>query len=463
VNRIVTLVVLAVFATGAALMNRPDDPSPPEFGGPGELAVATSDRATVWYCPWVNAGADREAAFLLASLVELEATMTLPSPILNEEPDTDAVPVTGPGSRVVDVGSIVRRGDAPGFVEFDDGPAVAAAAVWGDGVLTVDRCVAAAPKIWHLTGATTREGTTLRLRLFNPFPDDVKVGITGASEFGAEPLPEFSALEVPGRSWVNLDLDPVVPFLDDLALVISATDGVVIPVMVLGGEGAGSDEASWPGTGLSTTWYFAGAGFPGLASSLSVTNPADAEATVVVDVVAESGSLAAAVEITVPPRAPARIPLDEYAGEPFGIRVQSSQPIGAVVTAGDPADEPGEGAEGEDLPAAPQARFAGTVGAERAAQRWLLPGAGAIAEASSVIWVLNPAETQVTVSLEPLGVRNLPVDKLVVPAGTVRAYRVPDDVAIASYLVEAPEPIVVSWTAETADAVAFAAGFPTDG
>ncbi len=278
-RRIATLVVAAVFATGAALMDVPAADGPPDFEAPvADLQFEAPASASVWHCPWVNADAQRDGVFLLASSTETDAAITMPSPVVNEEPDVATVPIMGPGSRVVDVGSISPRGDVPGFVEFADGPAVAAAAVIGEGLLAADRCVAAVPKIWHLAGGTTRTGRILTLRLFNPFPDDVKVSIAGASEFGAEPLPEFNSVLVRGRSWENIELNPVVPLLDDLSLVVAASDGVVIPVMVLSGVDPGADQATWPGAGLSTIWYFANVTQGGLTPTLALTNPGDIDA-----------------------------------------------------------------------------------------------------------------------------------------------------------------------------------------
>ena len=463
-RRIGTLVILAVVATGAVLISPPEPPQGPDFEAPiSEVRFEAPPTASVWHCPWVDASAQTDAMFLLASATETDATMTMPSPVLGGEPDVATVPIVGPGSRVVDVGSIVRRGETPGFVEFSDGPAVAATAVWGEGMLTADRCVAAVPKIWHLPGGTTRVGTTLEVRLFNPFPDDVKVSVTGASEFGPEPLPEYASVLVSGRSWVNLDLNSVAPLLDDLSLVIAASDGVVIPVMTLSGGGPGTDQASWPGTGLSTLWYFANASQGGLVPTLAVTNPGDVDAVVTIDVFTRADTFGALVQQIVPAGSPLRIPLDELVRGNFGIRVRSSQPIGAVVVAQDPPPEPAVDTEDPGPVRGPRTRLAGTVGADQAATTWLLPGAGGIPEADASIWILNPSEVSVTVSLEPLGVRNLPVDKVVVEPGRIFRYRIQDDIAIASYLVDAAERIVVSLAVQTPSAMAFMTGTPIDG
>ncbi|MFQ5555441.1 MAG: DUF5719 family protein [Acidimicrobiia bacterium] len=454
-RRIAVLVMLAVTVTGAALASGPAVVTP-EFSGPADIPPVPTASASVWYCPWINAGAESDAAFLLASEAAGEATMTLPGLVANEPADTDIVAITGPGSRIVDVGTIVRRGDAPGFVEFDAGPAAASAVVWEQGVLSADRCVSSVPKIWHLAGGTTREGRSLVVRLFNPFPDDVRVSVTGTSEFGAEPLPEFSLVDIPGRSWRNLELSPVVPLLDDLALVVTATTGVIIPSMVLSGD---VDEATWPGTALSTSWTFPIAGLGSMSSVLAITNPGAEDVTVAVDLLLSSGRVPDAVMVDVAAGSPARIDLGALVDGDYGIGVRASGAIAAVVIAEDQQLETGASDGNSVGTGRTLDRIAATVGAERSARRWLLAGAGGVPDdATSSVWIYNPAPEPVTVSLEPLGVRDLPVEKIVVAPETRIRFDAPVDIAIGSYLIDAPTPVVAAWSAHAVDAVAFVAG-----
>ena len=464
IRRVSALVLLAAAVTGAALIPPPAPRPGPDFDVPiKDIAFQAPPTASVWHCPWVNASAETDAVFLLASATEVDAMMTLPAPVLNEDPATATVLIGGSGSSVVNVGSIVRGGETPGFVEFSDGPAAAATAVWSNDILTADRCVAAVPKIWYLPGGTTREGMSLTVRLFNPFPDDVKVSVTGSSEFGVEPLPEYASVLVSGRSWVNLDLNSVVPLLDDLSLVVTASDGTIIPVMSLSGEDPGADQASWSGTGLSTVWYFANVTQGGLAPTLAVTNPGELDATITIDVLTRGNAFSALVQQVVPAGLPMHIPLDELVLGNFGIRVSSSELIGAAIIAQEPLVEPSLDSDDLIQDGDPRQRLAGTVGADQAATTWLLPGAGGIPETDTSIWIMNPGDASVTVSLEPLGVPGLPVDKVIVESSRVFRYRVPDDIDISSYLVDASSPIVVSLAVQSPRAMAFMMGVPIDG
>ncbi len=70
------------------------------------------------------AGALRDSAFNIASVVDVGATITLPSPNPTEDPDSRDIQLRGPGARSMDAGAIVRRGASPGVGECVDGPAM---------------------------------------------------------------------------------------------------------------------------------------------------------------------------------------------------------------------------------------------------------------------------------------------------------------------------------------------------
>ena len=250
----------------------------------------------------------------------------MPSPIPNEPPIEEPILISGPGSRVLNVADVVRFGAAPGFVEFDDGPAAAVATVMSQTSLAGDRCIRSVPKIWYLTGGTTKDGRDLTIRLFNPFPDLAKVTVRGVSEFGPEPLPELgSVIDVPGRAWVDVDLDLIAKFLDDLLLIVGTTEGLVIPALSLASETG--DEATWPGTGLSTTWEFPMVQTDDLVPELVVANPGSEPIIVEVDAFGLSRSDLLIVRAEVPPGAPVRLALPDNEGQPYGIRVVGGRSV----------------------------------------------------------------------------------------------------------------------------------------
>ena len=218
-KRVVGLILAGAAIAAATLLPKPPEPSGPDFTGPEErdsVAVAT---ASVWYCPWVASGALRDSSGMLATTVPVDVFLTLPQQVAGEEPDVAERAIADSGAIIVDIGEIVRRGDTPMFVEFDHGPAAAAAIVSSTDLLTGDTCVARIPKVWELPGGTTREGRFLTLRLFNPFPERAKVTVDGISESGETGLVDLQNLDVEGRTWQDVDLNSFVPLLDDLSLI----------------------------------------------------------------------------------------------------------------------------------------------------------------------------------------------------------------------------------------------------
>ena len=470
-KRMVLATVILVLSFAAIALPEPAPAPGPTFSGAVEPAAAASASSSVWYCPWVDAGAEKDAAILMASTVDVEAVVTLPSPLNEEEPDQATRSITGPGAQILNVGDLVRRGAAPGFVEYSDGPAATSAWVSGDQLLSGDRCTVAVSKLWHLPGVSTRQGREVTLRLFNPFLPLAKVSVGGSTEFGPLPLPELATVDVPPRGWVDIDLNPLIPFFDDLTLFVTTEEGLVIPTVTMYGDG---DEVSLPASGLSTTWEFPVVSVDTLTPTLMVSNPGPGTATVTLDVFTTAGAIPNAASFEVGPDSPLRVALDEIVDGKFGLRLSSTGPVSAAVVAEDaPSDvsdgdagDDGDGDDGDDTDeptAAIVDRIAGTVGAAFPSARWLLPGAGAVPDATSSLWILNTDPEPATVTIQPLGVRSLPADKVIVAPGTVLEVPLDADVEIGGYLLDASIQVTAAWSAVRPNSVAFFAGTALDG
>lgn len=495
-RRAAVVIVAGLLGALAFAQAGPVDVRRPGFGTvPSEAGAATGD-PSAWYCPWVAAGALRDSAFNLASAVDVEASITIPNPNPTEEPEAQDVRLRGPGARSMDTGAIVRRGDSPGVVEFDDGPAVATTAIWSEEILTGDRCVLSVPKTWHLTGGITAEGFALQLQLFNPFAESAKVRVDAITEFGSSPLAGFESFDIPGRSWVTEDLSRVIPFLDTASFAITSESGIVIPTLVLSN---GTDEASWPGTGQSTTWDFPVTGVRGLVPTLVLSNTGSAGSTVAIDLFTPDGPILDADGRIISPLEPVRINLADLAEPPFAVRVRSNVPIAAVVQAapegtfpstdvvlpedddGGATDEevtPEEPADGEsttDSTAADASEseeneeplepvvysgLAAMPGNAEPLERWLVPGLGIVPGADTSVWILNPTGDDATVTLSPLGVSSGGTEKVLIPPG--RYLEVPisplSETGDSGMLVESNVPVSVAVTIAGPQGVAFIGG-----
>lgn len=466
-KRMIVAAVILVISFAAIALPEPAPAPGPTFSGAVEPAAAASASSSVWYCPWVDAGAEKDAAILMASTVEVDAIVTLPSPLNEEEPDLATRSITGPGAEILNVGDLVRRGAAPGFVEYSDGPAATGAWVSGDQLLSGDRCTVAVSKLWHLPGVSTRQGREVTLRLFNPFLPLAKVSVGGSTEFGALPLPELATVDVPPRGWVDIDLNPLIPFFDDLTLFVTTEEGLVIPTVTMFGDG---DEVSLPASGLSTTWEFPVVSVDTLTPTLMISNPGPGTATVTLDVFTTAGAIPNAASFEVSPDSPLRVALDEIVDGKFGLRLSSTGPVSAAVVAEDAPSDVSEADAGDEDDSGDTDettdvtvdRIAGTVGAAFPSSRWLLPGAGAVPDATSSLWILNTDPEPATVTIQPLGVRSLPADKVIVAPGTVLEVPLAADVEIGGYLLDASIPVTAAWSAARPDSVAFFAGTALD-
>lgn len=458
-RRIFVVVILAVGAAFAGVLPAPDVPGQPVFDADAALGPSATASSSVWYCAWANSGGFRDSAYVVASATRTDTRATLPSALPTEEADQIVEPIGAePGAVSLELGEFnVRNGDAPGLVEVNQGPAATAAVMRGQSLLTGDACVRSLEKRWYLPGGTTREGRTTTLRIYNPLPNDAKVEVIGASEFGLEPIAGLSSIDIGGRSWLDIDLNESIPFLDDLALTVEVLEGDVVTSLVVGT--IDGDEASWPGVAPAPTWYFPTVTQGGLIPTLMVFNPGDVDVEVSIDVFGPGITLIDAAVRIVPAGRPLRMDLTEVATGVFGVRVDGTGPIAAVVVSEDGDPE----IESEDQPTGRSERVAGTIGSELLAKRWLLPGPNHLDEPRSSIWLMNPTADVVTVTLQPLGDRSLAADKISIDPGRARRYLIDRGSPGVAYLIEATQPIAAAWSLHTPDAVVFAVGTPIEG
>ena len=485
-RRIAAVVIIAVLAALALMQPEPVAPQGPGIGFPVPVdpGGAVGDES-VWYCPWVASGAVRDSSYDVATAVNVEAVITLPNPNPTLDHDGLSFLLQGADARSVDTAEIVRRGEAPGIVEFDDGPAVVTTAMWTDELLTGDQCVVSVPKVWHLVGGTTAEGFTLQLRLFNPFPESAKVTVQAISEFGSSPLGGFEGLDVPGRSWVTEDLSRVIPFLDNVTLTVQTETGLVIPALVASTE---TDEASWNGASQSTTWDFPVTSVPGLDPTLVLSNTGNLAASVVIDVFTPGGPILEATTLLVSPNQPVRVELADFADPPFGVRVISNAPVGAVIQAaphgtfprseiegghdhgeelaGPPADSGGEGDGAADEPAGPAGfnGLASTTGNTDPATRWIIPGIGVVPAAETSLWIINPTGDQATVTITPLGAAAAGPDKIIVFPGWQLEIPFAEvtESGTSGVIIDATVPISAAISISSPRGVAFIGGIPVE-
>jgi len=476
--RRVILVLLAGFAAVVGLIQVAPPPSEaPSFVVADAIEPdGAVSSPSVWYCPWVEAGDVVDTDVMVATDVDVDVNLTLLDPLTNEAPTVTDFSIIGPGAAGVDTGSILRRGESPALVEISDGPAAAASLAWGDALLSGDRCTVSVPKVWYLTGGTTKIGSFTELRLFNPFADHAEVSITAYSEFGVDLVAELDGLDVAGRSWATIDMATHLPFRDDLAFTVTATKGLVIPALIRTDD---RGEAMWPGSAPSDTWDFPIVTTGGLEPFIAVLSAGEDQILVSVDILTEDGPLRNAREITIDSSIPALIPLSDLAAAPFGVRLRATSPIAASVFAVVPSEE-FDGDEGE-LPgdetttsttdtatttvAEPEPVFirglAGTIGIARPASEWIVP-IDTLPQNETTMWVFNAGGDAVTVEIVALGDFEFGGDQqvAVVDPGSIHRVEIEVGIGVYGYHVAADGPVSVSWEIFGERGAALVAGIP---
>ena len=462
-RQIVALAIVALLAVAAWTA-----PSPPR-ADIGTTTIATTvpepaSAAKFSSCPWAVATDADETYFGLQAMSQADVRMSFP--FSGEIRTTVEETIPGPAATSIRLSQHLAQGAAPAVIEFSDEPAAAASVVEGQGRLAASGCPSSTPKLWHVAGASTRPGEQADLVLFNPFPEDAVVDVQAHSEFGPEPNAELEGISIQSRSWKTVDLDVAFPARSQLALIVEAVEGNVIPSLAQ--TAASGRQALWPGVGLGEVWEFPVVRHRNLEPVMFIANDGTTDISYEIDLIDDEGTEPAAVAGTTAPLTQSRVPLAELfdppadfgADEasdsddqeqtepvadlpPFGVRVRANGPIAAVVVA-----------EGE-------AGLAVTAGSTTTSTQWLFPGVGAKPDAGYRLWLLNSGPVPLTVTLGPLdsGGFTGPLEKVSIAPGAIRSVPV-DTFRVFGYVAEAPTPFAASWSVVGSGDIAFVTGTP---
>lgn len=466
-RRALLAIVAAALGLLAVTLTGPEPVPPPDFG---TIDITDNEGAaaspSAWYCPWVEAGDVVDSDVIVASEPSVTFDLTLLHPVANEAPASTSLELAGPGATAVATGDVLRVGESPAIVELSDGPAAAASVSYAGAFIAADRCVVSVPKIWYLTGGSTRTGTITQLRLFNPFADNAEVSITAYSEFDLDLVQELQDYDVAGRSWATIDLEPYLPFRDHMTFTITSNKGLVIPALIRSDD---RGEAMWPGTAPSDTWNFPIVTVGELEPFISVMSAGDDDIIVTVDIVGEAGMIRNAREVVLSASTPELIPLSDLAAAPYGVRLRATSPIAASVIAVVPQPDP-EGGEGsletttttEAGGEVPEEAFikgmAGTVGAPQPNSEWIVPVA-TFPGSETTVWVMNTGTDAAVVEWEALGETEYPVGGSVeVPPESTLGIPIEVGIGVYGVSVSSSLPVSVAWGLAGDQGVALSAG-----
>ena len=451
-RRVIAVVVLAAVIVGLAVADRQIDRDPPPsrllsggaaFGGP--VAAPARALSSTWFCAIGTARPDGPAdgVVVVANAGTREVTGTVS--IVPTEGEGRTVPLTvKPASRAtVRMQDLVQSAYAAAIVDLDGGEVVVEHSVSGPAGESVAPCASGASDRWYFaTGSTAREDTML-LALFNPFPEDAIADLSFSTDQGRAVPASFQGIVVKGGKLAVVNVGDHVRRRAAVAATVTARSGrLVVDRLQLKGGGAPGVSLALGAPSVGEVWAFAD-GFvtDGITERFHVYNPTGTEAQVALELTLEEGA-AEPFELTVPPNDRVtlvandeeRIP--KNAGHALRVEVLSGGPVVAE-----------RSVDGR----APAARIgtSDSVGARKAAARWVLAAGSSNASVDEWVVVQNASSVPVQVSVialaggQRLGIEGL--QGLDLPAGRRRAIRLGDHIQRDDLplLIEADGPVFV--------------------
>jgi len=384
---LVLLGLVAVLVVAAVVVETASEPA--ADAAPQPVAQGPSP-AGAWYCP-VTAGAEESATLSVAAAGDDPATVTVLR-YTDDGPTPDEPVELAPGATLERELEPSESSQAVS-VRWTGGPTVATWRVDGERTAAAP-CAAGPSERWHLAALDTAEGSTSRIHLFNPFPEDAVARVRFATPDGAVDLVLTDTILVPAETTTVVDVNEFRPEEVDLGAVVEVQTGR----LVAGGEVDYDPVAGTTGpagrtlvpaaTAPGTQWALGFARVDeGSSSWLSVLNPNEDEAAVEVRVTEPSPDSALLGEVSIPAGAVSRIDLGEASSAAeFGVTVTVVNDT-PVVVMGTTNLETEDGREG-----------VATALADAPAREWAVAGAGTDDRLARLAFV-NPGAVPVTVEV----------------------------------------------------------------
>lgn len=394
--------------------------------------------SVVVHCPWLQSDGFISSELNLAASDRFNAAVSLPvaGEVLAERSGggqpfgvVSTTDLLEGALTLAELAAVVEfSGDAGGGVVIGD----------GDGVLTSTNCVSTEPGVWQLAGGSTLTGMNLELRLFNPFPQDAVVSIRVTSENDLEPESTLESMSVRAQSTRVIDIGSLLDLRQLLALSISDPEGLVIPSFVQTVDDG--DVAGWTGTQPSTQWDFPFTSSGATAGLLVLTNDQATQVSYDIDAFTPDGAVSQLWQGVLEPRTVIDLNIDELRAllpdptiRPFGIRVRADAPIAAFLTGTGSGD------------------MAAMAGLAEPATSWAVAGPGG-AEANAIIWIMNPNQSQATVSFQRSSNDGglLSAEKILIPPGSVVGIS-----TVRGMILESDQPVSAAWIGSGVGATAY--------
>ena len=399
---VVVAVAALLVAGGFADRNDPPTPEVPAAAAARALmptATPAGALSSTWFCVGATADQGGRADGVVSVANPTERAVTGTVTVVPVQGETRAVPLTVEPRSVTAVAlrDAVQAPFAAALVDVDGGQVAAELVVRGPLGADATACSSRASDRWYFADGVTAKDASLAISLFNPFPEDAIVDLSFSTDQGRAAPAAFRPVVVPGRSLVVREIGEHVRRRNAISTALAVRTGRVIAAQTQTRTAAGAAGLSVAlgSPSLGSVWHFPnGVVADGANEHFAVSNPGTDEAIVLFQVIADEG-VVEDFERTVPARGRLDVVLNEEVGMPRGvghattIRSLDGVPVVASRTL-------------EFTAPSPRAGRADTLGARRAATRWLFPAGGAGGPQTEYLVVANVGDRPAQVSASGL-------------------------------------------------------------
>jgi len=413
------------------------------------IAAPATSLSSTWFCAGGMATREPVDGLAAAGVVRVanasERALTGTITVVPSEGESKVLPIeVPPRSRVqAALPDVVTAPYASALVELDGGDVVVEHEISGPLGISTAPCASAASDRWYLAEGSTAREDSMRLAIFNPFPEDAIVDLSFSTDQGRAVPSDFTGLVVKGGRLLVVKVEDHVRRRANVSATAIARSGrIVVDRLQLRGGATKGISLALAAPSPGTRWYFPeGLVSDGLTERYHLYNPTADEAQVSIELNLDEGA-AEPLDLTIPPRG--RVTVDASTEE----RVPRGVGHAATVVSLNDVPVVAERSVAAIAPA-PRTGVADTLGARRTARSWVLASGGATDTLDEVVVVVNPGTEDAVVSLRGLvGGQLLDVETLQdlpLPAGRRLALRLTDHIKREDLplLVQSTTPVVV--------------------
>ncbi len=412
-------------------------------------AAPATALSSAWFCAGGMATPDgvegmvAEGAIAIANAGDRTLTGTIT--IVPLEGDAKTVPLElGPRARRrLLLREVMTATYAAALVELDGGEVVVEHEIAGPLGISTAPCASSASERWYLAEGSTAREDSMRLAIYNPFPEDAIVDLSFATDQGRAVPSDFTGLVVRGGRLLVVKVEDHVRRRNNVAMTAVARSGrIVVDRLQLRGGATKGISLALAAPSAGPRWYFPeGLVSAGIQERYHLYNPTDREAQVSLELTLEEGAVEP-FDLTIPPRERLTVVASDEERVPRDVghaaTVVSLNGVPVVAERSVAASAP-----------APRTGIADTLGARRTARQWVLASGAATDVFDQWVVVLNPGPAAATVSLRGLVNGQLldvaTLQDVAIPAGQRLALRLTDHIKRDDLplLVTATAPVVV--------------------